>query len=149
MKDVFIFIPITSKRFISITCARSSEPANCGAKQYQWHFKGIQGAFDGILMLLCFFFFLLLFWGVGGFRGWHRQSATLVPDNNDRTGVTDTAAEPGSFFRVLAQKFKKNDCTQLRLESLKSLTDDSKADEEVEWRGKGQIFPQVWHPDSF
>lgn len=31
--------------------ARSLEPANCSAKQRQWHFKGSQRVFDGILML--------------------------------------------------------------------------------------------------
>lgn len=56
--------------------------------------------FDGILMLTGFFL-----GGGSNFRGRHRQPATLVPDNNDRTGVTDTAAELGSFFRVLAQRF--------------------------------------------
>lgn len=40
MKDVFISIPITSLRFLSITWAHSSELANCSAKQCQWHFKG-------------------------------------------------------------------------------------------------------------
>lgn len=62
MKDVFISIPITSLRFISITWVRSLEPANCSAKQCQWHFKGSQRVFDGILMLS----------GFGGFqrRAW-------------------------------------------------------------------------------
>lgn len=66
MKDVFIFIPITSQRFISITCVHSSEPANCTAKHCQWHFKGSQGAFDGILMLSGFFFFVVVFFRGGG-----------------------------------------------------------------------------------
>lgn len=48
MKDLFISIPITSLRFISITRTRSLEPANCSTKQCQWHFKGSQRAFDGI-----------------------------------------------------------------------------------------------------
>lgn len=62
--------------------------------------------FDGILMLS----------GLGGFGGGvsepgPREPAALRPDNNDRIGVsrlaTGTAADPGSFFRVLAQRFSK------------------------------------------
>lgn len=58
LKDVFISIPITSLRFISITWVCSLESANCSTKQCQWHFKGSQRVFDGILMLS----------GFGGFQ---------------------------------------------------------------------------------
>lgn len=51
LKDVFISIPITSHRFISITWVRSLESANCSPKQCQCHFKGSHRAFDGFLML--------------------------------------------------------------------------------------------------
>lgn len=75
MKDVFISIPITSLRFISITC--SLELANCSAKQCQWHFKGSQRVFDGILMLSGFGGFQKRAWWAGGFEvGQQWQNAT-------------------------------------------------------------------------
>lgn len=100
MKDVFISIPITSLRFISITRARSLEPANCNAKQCQWHFKGSQRVFDGILMLSGFF------WDGGGdFRREHGELVALKSGNNDRTQLTPAYhqhhhAPHFSFFRV-------------------------------------------------
>lgn len=84
MKDVFISIPITSLRFISITWARSLEPANCSAKQCQWHFKGSQRVFDGILMLSGFGGFQRRAWWAGGFEVRQQWQSTTYPTHHQR-----------------------------------------------------------------
>lgn len=68
MKNVLIPIPITSHRFISITRVRSLEHASSSAKHCQWHFKGSQRVFDGILMLSGFGGFQQRAWWAGIFE---------------------------------------------------------------------------------
>lgn len=88
MKDVFISIPITSLRFISITWACSLEPANCSTKQCQWHFKGSQRVFDGILMLSGFGGFQSGAWWAGGFevrQQWQNVTYPSSPPAPQRT----------------------------------------------------------------
>lgn len=117
MKDVFISIPITSLRFISITWTRSLEPANCSAKQCQWHFKGSQRVFDGILMLSGFGGFQRRAWWAGSFEVRQQWQSTTCPTRRRRTL---------SFFSTLAQGW--NNCAQQWLGSPKSLADDSRGE---------------------
>lgn len=120
MKDVLISIPITSLRFISITWAQSLEPANCSAKQCQWHFKGSQSVW--------WYSNVVRFWG--DFRREHGELAALKSGNNDRTQVTplatSTTTHPLPFFRVLAQGW--NNFAQHGLGSPNSLTDASRGE---------------------
>ncbi len=100
MKDVFISIPITSLRFISITWARSLEPANCSAKQCQWHFKGSRRVFDGILMLSGFGGFQKSTWWAGGFevrQQW--QNATYPAHHQHHRALTLFLQSAGSGLK--------------------------------------------------
>lgn len=148
MKDVFISIPITSFRFISITWARSLEPANCSAKQCQWHFKGSQRLFDGILMLSGFGGFQRRAWWAGGFEVEQQWQNATPPPLTASTATT----YPLSFFRVLAQGW--NNCARHGLGSPKSLTDDSRGEGGL-WWGEGVnffflLFYQLfWHSSCF
>lgn len=95
MKDVFISSPVPRLRFISITWAHSLEPANCIAKQCQWHFKGSRRGFDGILMLSGFW---------GDFSSEHGELGALKSGNNDRTQLTtSTTTHQLSIRTALAQ----------------------------------------------
>lgn len=115
MKDVFISIPITSLRFISITRARSLEPANCSAKQRQWHFKGSQRVFDGILMLS----------GFGGISeesmaSWQLWSQATMTERN----LPLSAPTPPHTHFLSGSGL--NNCAQHGLGSPKSLSEDSR-----------------------
>ena len=91
MRDVFIFIPVTSLRFISIMCVCVFAPPNS--------VSGISKATREYLMVSSFSCFCFLFLG-GDFRGRHRQPARLW----GQITTTGTATDSRSFFRVLAQR---------------------------------------------
>lgn len=109
MKDVFISIPITSLRFISITWARSLEPANCSAKQCQWHFKGSQRVFDGILMLSGFGGFQSRAWWAGGFEVRQQWQNVTYPAHHQRHHA------PTLFLQSAGSGLKKLCTTWIRV----------------------------------
>lgn len=130
MKDVFISIPITSLRFISITWPRSLEPANCSTKQCQWHFKGSQRVFDGILMLS----------GFGGISEESMVSGRLWSQAT-MTEATYPSQHPHPPHTHFLSGSGLNNCAQHGLGSPKSLTDDSRG--EAGCLSEAQLFPQV------
>lgn len=118
MKDVFISIPITSLRFISITWVSSLEPANCSAKQCQLHFKGRQSVW--------WYSNVVRFWGISAKNivKWLLWSqATMTEWNLPRSA----SAPPNTHFFLLCS-FKN--CARRGLESAKSQNGNSKQEAE-------------------